>query len=82
MIMEVPDGTFEESLGIDTDRVFPSLECLNKRQISEVKNRVNKIINFHSKSKLAFQAVNFVSNWISEYDFEKKEIFDDTHAKK
>ncbi|MCX6746719.1 MAG: hypothetical protein NTU63_01130 [Candidatus Pacearchaeota archaeon] len=75
--IKVPNGTFEDSLNLDAERIFPSLKCLNKKQIGEVEKRVDKIIDFQAESRLAFQAVNYISNWISELGFEKKEILDD-----
>ncbi len=75
--IKVPSGTFEGSLNLDAERIFPSLRCLNKKQTSEIEKRVNKIIDFQTESRLAFQAVNYISNWISKLGFEKKDLLED-----
>jgi aspartyl aminopeptidase len=79
--VKVPIGTLENDSYLDSERPFPSIECLNKKEIGELEKRVNRIIDFHSESRLAFQAVSYVSNWISELGFEKRELLDDKPSK-
>lgn len=75
--IKVPNGTFEDALHLDAERPFPSLECLSKEQMGEVEKRVVKIMDFQEKSRVPFQAVDYISNWVSKKDFEKREILDD-----
>ncbi|MCL5018312.1 MAG: hypothetical protein M1416_00905 [Candidatus Pacearchaeota archaeon] len=76
--IEVPKGTFENSLNLDSVRHFPSIECLDKEQKKELKKRIDDIIDFHSKSKLAYQAVNFSAEWLLDNGFEERDLFDDS----
>jgi len=74
----VPKGTFEDFQLLKKRRPFPSLECLSANQFKEVKGRVAKLIDFHSKSKLAFQAVDYFGNLISEKGFKEGDCFDNS----
>jgi aspartyl aminopeptidase len=74
--MKIPDGSFETLLTIDDTRVFPSLSNLGKDR-ALLEQRVEKIIDFHDRVKLPFQAVEYFANLASEKGFEKREIFDD-----
>jgi len=77
--IKVPDGTFPNSLGIDENRPFPSMECLTNEEKKELGKRVDSLVDFHSKSKLAFQAVASISNWLSEQGFEQRDIFSENN---
>jgi aspartyl aminopeptidase len=79
--IKVPIGTLENDSYLDTERPFPSIKCLDKKQIEELEKRVSQIIDFQTKSRLAFQSVNYLSNFISKRGFEKRELFDDKPLK-
>lgn len=75
------EGTFIESMGLDAERIFPSIKCLSKEEAGELEGRIKSIVEFHSKCKLPFQAVDFLSKKLLENNFEKREIFENSDLK-
>jgi aspartyl aminopeptidase len=79
--MKIPDGTFDTILTMADMRFFPSIEKLNKKEKKSLEQRVENLIDFHSKAKLPFQAVKYIEKWISNKGFEKRDIFDEGVSK-
>jgi len=77
----VPQNTFETVHLLDIKRSFPSLDCLTREQFDEVRKRTSQLLDFHSKSKLAYQAVDYLGNFISERGFKEIDCFDDSPTK-
>ena len=74
----VPKGTIENFSLFETKRPFPSLECLTSEQMKEVKKRTSEIMDYHSKAKLSYQAVDYFGNLLSEKGFEERDYSDDS----
>lgn len=79
--MKVPRGTFGNSLDLDYTRHFPSIECLDNSEKEELNQRTEKIIDFHSDAKLAYQAVNYVREWLLNSDFDQRNLLEDCSSK-
>jgi len=78
--MGVPNGTFKDSLDLDYTRHFPSVECLDSFERNELEKRIEKLIFFHSNAKLAYQATNFVKNWLLNSGFDEKNLLEESSS--
>jgi aspartyl aminopeptidase len=78
--MAVPHDSYETHPLLNERRPFPSLDCLNETQLTEVRKRISNIIDYHSHSKLAFQAVDYFAEALSKLDFKEENCFEDSNS--
>jgi aspartyl aminopeptidase len=80
--MAVPHDSYDVHSLLEERRPFPSVDCLNETQLAELRKRTASIIDYHSKTKLAFQAVNYFAEALPNFGFQEEGCFEISDSEK